>query len=59
MHFKEEASETANFIEKMDKFFDLLNVTNYTKCYTKLKYFQTPYRWTKDFRIEVNNSHRI
>uniref|UniRef100_A0A1X7V4I6 Transposable element P transposase n=1 Tax=Amphimedon queenslandica TaxID=400682 RepID=A0A1X7V4I6_AMPQE len=39
MHFKEEASETANFLEMMHKFFDLLDVTNYTK-------------WRNDFEIQ-------
>ena len=32
---KDEAEETANFAENFDKYFDLLNVTNYTECYKK------------------------
>lgn len=56
VHLGEEAEETVRFIEMMDRFFDALNVTNYTKCFTKLKYFQTPYRWAKDFRIEVQST---
>ena len=38
--FKEEARETANFVEEVDKFFDCFNVTNFTECFTKIK----PYR---------------
>lgn len=53
VHLKEEAQETAVFVEMFDKFFDLLNVSNYTKCITKRKYFQTPYRWANDFRLKV------
>lgn len=53
LNFKESARETANFIEKVDKFFDSLNVTNYTDCITKLKQFKMPYRHAKDFRIKV------
>ena len=38
--FKKEARETALFVEKVDKFFDCLNVTNYTKSITSLKPFK-------------------
>ena len=54
-----EADETAKFVEMFDKFFDALNVTNYTKCIVKRKYFQTVYRWAKDFRLEVLKYHFI
>lgn len=47
------ADETANFIEMFDKFFDALNVTNFSRCIYKRKYFQTVYRWNKDFRLKV------
>ena len=53
MHLKEEAKKTIVFVEMFDKFFDMLNVTNYTKCITKRKHFQSPYRWSKDIRLEV------
>ena len=53
LHLKDEAEETANFVENFDKYFDMLNVTNYTKCVTKRKKFQQPYRWANDFRLEV------
>lgn len=44
------AKETANFIEKFDKFFDLLNVSNYSSSYKSLK---AHYRWSGDKRLEV------
>ena len=53
MHLKEEAKETIVFVEMFDKFFDMLNVTNYTKCITKRKHFQRPYTLSKDIRLEV------
>ena len=52
---KDKAEETANFAENFDKYFDLLNVTNYTECYKKRKVFQAPYRWANDARLEVIN----
>ena len=51
--FSNEAAATADFIDKFDKFFDLMNVTNYTKCYTSLKDFKRPYHWANDFRVQV------
>lgn len=56
--FGEPAHETANFIEKMDKFFDALNVRNYTSGIHSLKPFQMPYRWAKDFRIKVASNNQ-
>lgn len=53
VHLTDEARETAVFVDMFDKFFDLLNVTNYTKCITKRKEFQAPYRQANDFRMEV------
>lgn len=46
--------ETAYFISKVDKFFDSLNVSNYTKGKKALKPFQEPYRKADDTRIKVN-----
>uniref|UniRef100_A0A1X7STK4 Uncharacterized protein n=1 Tax=Amphimedon queenslandica TaxID=400682 RepID=A0A1X7STK4_AMPQE len=52
-HFlNDDAEETAVFIERFNKFFDILNVKNYTECYLKRKYNKTPYRWDKDIRLE-------
>ena len=48
-----EAAETAHFIDKFDKFFDLLNVTNYSSSYKSLKPFKAPYRWSADKRLQV------
>ena len=56
---KDEGDETARFVEMFDKFFDALNVTNYTKCITKRKYFQTAYTWANDFRLEVPNTYAL
>ena len=53
-YLKGESEETAKYLEMFDKFFDCLNVTNYTTCYIKRKYFQSPYRWNNDLRIQVN-----
>ena len=54
-HYLEDGEQTAIFIEKMDKFFDCLNVTNNNECIRKLKRFKMPYRISKDFRIQVNS----
>ncbi len=50
---KDEAEETAIFVEQFDKFFDILNVKNYTECYQKRKYDKSPYRWASDNRLKV------
>ena len=49
----EEASETAHFVEMMDKFFDALNVKNYTIGCHSLKPFKLPYRSKSDMRLKV------
>ena len=49
-----EASETCNFIEKMDKFFDCLNVSSYTAGRKARKEFQKPYTKPTDFRLNVS-----
>ena len=40
----EEFEGTAKFCEIMDKFFDALNVTNYTESITNLKFYRRPYK---------------
>ena len=49
-----EASETAKFIEMVDKFFDCLNVSSFSKGKLKRKPFLQPYRKSNDFRLKVN-----
>ena len=49
----DEASETAHFIGLMDKFFDALNVHNFSHGARALKPFQMPYTSTTDFRLKV------
>ena len=50
-----EASETAKFIEMVDKFFDCLNVvSSFSKEKLKRKPFLQPYRKSNDFRLKVN-----
>ena len=50
-----EAYETAYFIEKIDKFFDSLNVSSYTAGKRHRKSFQQPYRSGNDFRLSVSD----
>ena len=52
LHIKD-AEETANFADKFDTFFDILNVKSYMECITKRKQFRQPYRWESDARLEV------
>ena len=40
----DEASENVLFVEMMDRFFDRLNVNNFTTGHRKRKFFQYPYR---------------
>ncbi len=49
----EEVSETVKFTEMMDKFFDALNVHNYTHGLYSRKAFQMPYVNKEDFRLKV------
>ena len=53
LEFGETARETINFVDKLDKYFDTLNVRNFTNGIRSLKPFQMPYRWASDFRIKV------
>ena len=45
--------ETANFASMMDRFFDCLNVSNFTNGMKKKKPFQHPYRHKEDKRLKV------
>lgn len=49
----EAAQETALFVDIFDKFFDCLNVRNFTDGKRQRKVFQNPYRSGKDFRLKV------
>ena len=48
-----EATETVRFISMFDKFFDCVNVANFTSGRFKRKVFQQPYRSGEDFRLNV------
>ena len=49
----DEVSETAHFIGMMDRFFDALNVHNFSHGSKALKPFQLPYTSATDFRLKV------
>ena len=46
----DEVTETVRFIEMFDKFFDCLNVNNFTTGHHKRKVFKLPYKSATDFR---------
>ena len=48
-----EMEATAVFVELVDKFFDRLNVGNYTDGKRSRNPFKQPYRGKGDFRFEV------
>lgn len=50
-----ELYETIRFVYVFDRFFDSLNVSNFTNGKYKRKVFQQPYRSANDFRLNVNN----
>ena len=50
----EKASETARFAEMFDKFFDALNVSNFSSGIRHRKPFQKPYLGSDDERIQVS-----
>lgn len=52
----EEASETALFVSMMDRFFDCVNVGNYTEGKHSRNPFKQPYRSSSDFRLRVSGS---
>lgn len=49
----DKASETVLFVKMMDRFFDCLNVNNFSTGKQKRKPFQEPYRKPNDFRFKV------
>jgi len=62
----EEFEGTAKFCDMMDKFFDALNVSNYTECITKLKLYRRSYRKKPDFEDDrfkvgkmLDNNNRL
>ena len=46
--------ETAYFIEKMNNFFDCLNVSSYSAGKRSRNAFQQPYLSPNDFRLDVS-----
>lgn len=50
----EVASETAKFVEMCDKWFDAMNVHNYTHGIHTRKNFQLPYTSVEDERLNVS-----
>ena len=53
---KDKATQTANFCDIFDKFFDCLNVTNFDAGKRSRNAFKSPYRSEKDFRLKVRFS---
>jgi len=51
----DEVTETVRFVEMFDRFFDCLNVNNFTSGRHKRKVFQYPYRSAGDFRLKVDH----
>ena len=54
-----EAQETAKFTAIFDKFFDLLNVGNFTMGMHSRKRFKHPYRHPDDFRLAVSINYLL
>ena len=52
-----ETVETRQFVCMFDRFFDCLNVCNFTNGKLNRKIFQQPYRSSSDFRLKVLNMH--
>lgn len=52
----EDAEETAKFVMMFDKFFDCLNVSNFTNGARARKPFQKPYTNSEDTRLEVSKA---
>ena len=52
---KEEVATTAEFVDLINKFFDCLNVGNYTEGRDNQTALKQPYRKSTDFRLEVYN----
>lgn len=53
-----EVKETANFVSLFDRFFDCLNVSNFTNGTKNRKPFQHPYRHSDDHRLKVNSQQK-
>lgn len=53
----EEAKETAKFVCLLDKFFDTLNVSDFTTGMKQRKRFKYPYRHCDDFRLHFTISY--
>ena len=49
----DKARETAHFVGLVDKFFDIMNVQNFSKGRSSMKPFQLPFRSAEDFRLKV------
>ena len=49
----DEYSEASQFVDMMDKFFDVVNVHNYSHRSRALKPFQLPYTSSADPRLKV------
>ena len=47
------AEETSKFAEMFDKFFDCVNVTNFSAGKYSRNPFKDPYRSSTDFRLKV------
>ena len=50
---KAETEETAKFVDMFNKFFDCLNVSNFTAGIKSRNPFKSPYRKDTDFRLKV------
>ena len=57
--FGSRAEATSEFISNIDKFFDCLNVTNYTNGKYKRKTSQNPYWSSNDKRLYVRKCYYI
>ena len=51
----EEVEETAKFVEYVDKFFDCVNVGDFTSGMRSRNPFKSPYYSGSDFRLKVYN----
>ena len=49
-----ETRETAKFVLKFDRFFDCLNVGDFTSSQHQRKVFKAPYYSGSDFRLTVS-----
>ena len=54
VHLGDKAKESAQFADYFDKFFDMLNVSNFSSSIKSRKVFKMPYRSSNDFRLKVS-----